>query len=108
MVMTTKDGKNRVILSHKDFLELVNEYMGCEAREYIDATSIEVASLERDLDIISFELESNQEKVEELLKYISFDICKVIDIINNSKRINKKKIVSDLLKIKEEIYTFDL
>ena len=48
--MELKDGTVTTLLQYKDFLELVDSYMGYEARRYLEEMQCDLAGLEKDME----------------------------------------------------------
>ena len=48
--MELKDGTVTTLLQYKDFLELVDSYMGDEARRYLEEMQCDLAELVQDME----------------------------------------------------------
>lgn len=55
--MELKDGTVTTLLQYKDFLELVDSYMGYEARRYLEEMQCDLAGLEKDMEYAEKEYE---------------------------------------------------
>lgn len=66
-VLTTKDGENHIILSDEDFVNLIDEYMGHDAKVYFDRRIFDSVFLYNYLEEIGEQMYSLYSQLDELI-----------------------------------------
>lgn len=94
-MVTLSDGKNHTLFKFRDFLELVDEKMGMEARRWLEervggleeAADYTAQSVESDLTNYEASLDSNRDAFEE----IQTQAAAIMEVLQGT-RINRQKI----------------
>lgn len=101
-VMTLKDGKNETIFSFNDVLYLVDQYMGCEVKRWLEAHVGELqqaanyitAKVDTDLSSYEASLESNTAVFGEILEQL-----KAVTEQMKSPRVNRQPVINAVTEI---------
>jgi len=95
-VVTLSDGKNHTLFKFRDFLELVDDKMGMEARKWLEervegleeAADYTAQSVDTDLSGYEADLDSNRDAFED----IQTQAAAIMEVMQ-APRINRQKII---------------
>lgn len=90
-VMELKDGTVTTLLQYKDFLELVDSYMGDEARRYLEEMQCDLAELEQDMEYAEKEYERQGDHQRNVLDNIREEI-EALDRLLLADRLDRKRV----------------
>lgn len=100
--MELKDGTVTTLLQYKDFLELVDSYMGYEARRYLEEMQCDLAGLEKDMEYAEKEYERQGDHQRNVLNNIREE-AETLDALLLADRLDRKRIQTSVKRIRQMV-----
>lgn len=100
--MELKDGTVTTLLQYKDFLELVDSYMGYEARRYLEEMQCDLAGLEKDMECAEKEYERQGDHQRNVLNNIREE-AEALDNLLLADRLDRKRIQTSVKRIQQMV-----
>jgi len=100
--MELKDGTVTTLLQYKDFLELVDSYMGYEARRYLEEMQCDLAGLEKDMEYAEKEYERQGDHQRNVLNNIREE-AETLDALLLADRLDRKRIQTSVKRIRQTV-----
>ncbi len=100
--MGLKDGTVTTLLQYKDFLELVDSYMGYEARRYLEEMQCDLAGLEEDMEYAEKEYERQGDHQRNVLNNIREE-AEALDTLLLADRLDRKRIQTSVKRIRQMV-----
>lgn len=100
--MELKDGTVTTLLQYKDFLELVDSYMGYEARRYLEEMQCDLAGLEKDMEYAEKEYERQGDHQRNMLNNIREE-AETLDALLLADRLDRKRIQTSVKRIRQTV-----
>lgn len=100
--MELKDGTVTTLLQYKDFLELVDSYMGYEARRYLEEMQCDLAGLEEDMEYAEKEYERQGDHQRNVLNNIREE-AETLDALLLADRLDRKRIQTSVKRIRQMV-----
>lgn len=101
-VMELKDGRLATPFDFDDFLELVEEYMGYEARRYLEEERCENEELEKEIEVLGEENEKLDDHNREVLNNIREE-AEALRIMLDAPRLNRARLTGAVKIIRQMI-----
>lgn len=90
-VMELKDGRLATPFDYDDFLELVEEYMGHEARRYLEDERCENEGLEKEIEVLNKDYDEMADGYREALNNIREEV-EAIETLLDAQRLNRARL----------------
>lgn len=100
--MELKDGTVTTLLQYKDFLELVDSYMGYEVRRYLEEMQCDLAGLEKDMEYAEKEYERQGDHQRNVLNNIREE-AETLDALLLADRLDRKRIQTSVKRIRQTV-----
>lgn len=100
--MELKDGTVTTLLQYKDFLELVDFYMGYEARRYLEEMQCDLAGLKKDMEYAEKEYERQGDHQRNVLNNIREE-AETLDALLLADRLDRKRIQTSVKRIRQTV-----
>lgn len=101
-VIELADKKVETIFSERDFLELVDKYMGYDSRRYLEEHSGEIEALEEEIKGWKSDNGQQLEEHSQTLYDIEQELDAIIGMVD-LPRIDKKRVLTALCNLRKEV-----